>query len=49
MTPEKDQSIMKVITDEAEYWDTHSAVDFWDEFEPFDAIKKLTEQKEKTQ
>ena len=38
----------KSIEEEAEFWDTHSFADYWDEFKPVDLVVELSKPKEET-
>src|SRR3990172_11572913 len=38
----------KTIEEEAEFWDTHSFADYWDEFEDVDIVIELHKPKEET-
>ncbi len=38
----------KSLEEEANFWDTHSFADYWDEFEDVDLVVKLSKPKEET-
>jgi hypothetical protein len=38
----------KSVEEEAEFWDTHSIADYWNEFDPVDLVVALAKPKEET-